>query len=161
MEGTSAMGIFGNSFGVSQRLEWQEFIRELDKAAADKLAQVYSNQPTKLKLCAEITGLSANQSIEVLKVVSLIIINELALAFPKSDDGTTKSGLIARQEGILAMAGKLPDIEFMNSLILMMKIHDKTYFNNHPELNTLANELFEKYSLGTSIYEAYFTAHFS
>ena len=43
----------------------------------------------------------------------------------------------------------------------MMKIQDKTYFNNHPELNTLANELFEKYSLGTSIYEAYFTAHFS
>ena len=155
------MGIFGNSFGVSEKLDMTTFIQELDKSAAEKLAKVYYKNPTKIKLCFEITGLPEASAFEVLKGASLIVISQLSLAFPKSEGGQSKSDLVTRQEAVLVMANKLPDLQFMYSLLIIMKTQQESYFDNNPELKPLADELFTSYSSGKSIYEEYFLSHFS
>jgi len=154
------MGIFGNSFGVSKKLDITTFIKELDESAAIKLAKVYSNEPIKVKLCSEITGLPESRTMEVLKVASLIVMSQLSLAFPNSKKGLSKSDLIARQEAVLVMANKLPDLQFMYSLLMIMKTQQLSYFDNNPELKPLAQELFAIYSSGQSIYQDYFLSHF-
>ena len=154
------MGLFGNSFGVSERLGMSEFIQELDEAAAKKLVNVYRQQPTKLKLCTEITSLPEAQSLAVLRVASLLILSQLSLAFPKSDSGLTKRDLVTRQEGVVVMASKLPDALFIHALMLMMIIQDENYFKNHPELSAIGHEIFQSYQSGKSIYSEYFDSHF-
>jgi len=154
------MALFGNSFGVSERMGMSEFIQELDEAAAKKLVKVYSQQPTNLKLCAEITSLPEAQSLAVLRVASLLILSQLSLAFPKSESGLTKRDLVTRQEGVVVMASKLPDALFIHALMLMMNIRDENYFKDNPELSTISDELLRSYKSGKSIYSDYFDSHF-
>jgi hypothetical protein len=49
-------------------------------------------------------------------------------AFPKSEAGLSKKDLVTRQEGVMAIASKLPDSEFTLALVLMMRIQNAIYF---------------------------------
>lgn len=122
------MGLFGNSFGLSERLSMSQFIHALDEAASAKLVRIYNKEPAKTKLCSDIKHLPASQNNAVLWVVSLMILAQLREAFPKSEAGLSKKDLVTRQEGVMAIASKLPDSEFTLALVLMMRIQNAIYF---------------------------------
>jgi len=50
------------------------------------------------------------------------ILAQLAEGFPKPQSGLSRRDLVNRQEGVLAMASKLPNAEFTLALVLMMRI---------------------------------------